>query len=82
MVPEVESLPYLLLDVRDDDAYQQCHIIGGEYFQESTPQAVLLRVKDQWQRLICSAPSFINMQKMVCSEGQNITVPLPFFLGK
>ena len=28
--PEVESLPYLLLDVRDEDAYKQCHIIGGE----------------------------------------------------
>ena len=28
-VPEVESLPYLLLDVRDEDAYKQCHIIGG-----------------------------------------------------
>ena len=32
LVPEIESLPYLLLDVRDEDAYQQCHIIGGEYF--------------------------------------------------
>lgn len=31
LVPEVESLPYLLLDVRDEDAYRQCHIIGGEY---------------------------------------------------
>ena len=30
-VPEVESLPYLLLDVRDEDAYKQCHIIGGVY---------------------------------------------------
>ncbi|RMX58996.1 hypothetical protein pdam_00018160 [Pocillopora damicornis] len=29
-VPEVESLPYLLLDVRDEDAYKQCHIIGGK----------------------------------------------------
>ena len=28
-VPGVESLPYLLLDVRDEDAYKQCHIIGG-----------------------------------------------------
>ncbi|XP_029185537.2 centrosomal protein of 41 kDa-like isoform X1 [Acropora millepora] len=28
-VPEVESLPYLLLDVRDEDAYKQCHIIGA-----------------------------------------------------
>ena len=28
-VPDVESLPYLLLDVRDEDAYKQCHIIGG-----------------------------------------------------
>lgn len=32
LVPEVESLPYLLLDVRDEDAYKQSHIIGGEYF--------------------------------------------------
>ena len=31
-VPDVESLPYLLLDVRDKDAYEQCHIIGCEYF--------------------------------------------------
>lgn len=31
VVPEVESLPYLLLDVRDEDAFKQCHIIGGEY---------------------------------------------------
>ena len=30
-VPEVESLPYLLLDIRDEDAYKQCHIIGGVY---------------------------------------------------
>ena len=30
VVPEVESLPYLLLDVRDEDAYKRCHIIGGE----------------------------------------------------
>ena len=30
VVPEVESLPYLLLDVRDEDAFKQCHIIGGE----------------------------------------------------
>lgn len=32
LVPEVESLPYLLLDVRDEDAYKQCHIIGGEFY--------------------------------------------------
>ena len=31
LVPDVESLPYLLLDVRDEDAYRQCHVIGGEY---------------------------------------------------
>ena len=31
VMPEVESLPYLLLDVRDEDAFKQCHIIGGEY---------------------------------------------------
>lgn len=31
VVPEVESLPYLLLDVRDEDAFKQCHIIGCEY---------------------------------------------------
>ena len=30
LVPEVESLPYLLLDVREEDAFKQCHIIGGE----------------------------------------------------
>lgn len=32
LVPEMESLPYLLLDVRDEDAYKQCHIIGGECY--------------------------------------------------
>ena len=30
LVPDVESLPYLLLDVRDEDAYKQCHIVGGK----------------------------------------------------
>lgn len=35
LVPEVESLPYLLLDVRDEDAYKQCHIIGGEFYHIS-----------------------------------------------
>lgn len=28
-IPELTSLPYLLLDVRDKDAYDQCHIIGS-----------------------------------------------------
>ena len=28
--PEVESMPYLLLDLRDKDAFDQCHIIGGK----------------------------------------------------
>lgn len=32
LMPEVEALPYLLLDVRDEDAYKQCHIIGGEFY--------------------------------------------------
>jgi len=27
--PDVESLPYLLLDLRDKDAFDQCHVIGG-----------------------------------------------------
>ena len=27
--PETSSLPYLILDVRDKDAFDQCHIIGG-----------------------------------------------------
>ncbi|XP_068714466.1 centrosomal protein of 41 kDa-like [Montipora foliosa] len=35
LVPEVESLPYLLLDVRDDDAYKQCHIIGALSYPSS-----------------------------------------------
>lgn len=34
-VPEVESLPYLLLDVRDEDAYKQCHIIGALSYPSS-----------------------------------------------
>lgn len=27
--PDIESMPYLLLDLRDKDAFDQCHIIGG-----------------------------------------------------
>lgn len=34
-VPEVESLPYLLLDVRDEDAYKKCHIIGALSYPSS-----------------------------------------------
>ena len=29
-VPDVSSLPYLLLDLRDKDAFDKCHVIGGE----------------------------------------------------
>ena len=28
--PSSSSLPYLLLDVRDKESYDQCHIIGGD----------------------------------------------------
>ncbi|PFX23823.1 Centrosomal protein of 41 kDa [Stylophora pistillata] len=44
-VPEVESLPYLLLDVRDEDAYKKCHIIGGgRLFQAPRPEERCLAV--------------------------------------
>ena len=29
-VPEATSLPYVLLDVREKDDFEKCHIIGGE----------------------------------------------------
>jgi hypothetical protein len=29
VAPDVQSLPYLLLDIRLPDDYEQCHIIGG-----------------------------------------------------
>eukprot|EP00794_Sanderia_malayensis_P005924 gene5924-6610_t len=38
-VPETSSLPYLLLDVRDKDAFDQCHIIGAQNY----PSAMLSR---------------------------------------
>jgi len=71
LVPEVESLPYLLLDVRDEDAYQQCHIIGGEYWNiHCTPQVVLLGVKQQQQllhflglRRICLADCYFMLHE-------------------
>ncbi|KAJ7328678.1 Centrosomal protein of 41 kDa [Desmophyllum pertusum] len=34
-VPDVDSLPYLLLDVRDEDAFRQCHIIGALSYPSS-----------------------------------------------
>ena len=30
-IPETSSLPYLLLDVRDRDVYDKCHMIGGSF---------------------------------------------------
>ena len=27
--PDIEAMPYLLLDIRDKDAFDKCHIIGG-----------------------------------------------------
>lgn len=38
-MPELTSLPYLLLDIRDKDAYDQCHIIGSLNY----PAAMLSR---------------------------------------
>lgn len=29
IAPDIESLPYLLLDVRTPDEFEHCHIIGG-----------------------------------------------------
>ena len=29
VAPDVNSLPYLLLDIRESDEFEQCHIIGG-----------------------------------------------------
>ena len=29
IAPDPSSLPFLLLDVREKDLYDQCHIIGG-----------------------------------------------------
>eukprot|EP00112_Aurelia_sp_Birch-Aquarium-sp1_P004749 Seg154.7 transcript_id=Seg154.7/GoldUCD/mRNA.D3Y31 product="Centrosomal protein of 41 kDa" protein_id=Seg154.7/GoldUCD/D3Y31 len=37
--PETSSLPYLILDVRDKDAFDQCHIIGAQNY----PSAMLSR---------------------------------------
>ena len=31
VAPDPMSLPYLLLDIRDSDAFEQSHIIGGKY---------------------------------------------------
>ncbi|XP_057296038.1 centrosomal protein of 41 kDa B-like [Hydractinia symbiolongicarpus] len=39
LTPEPTSLPYLLLDVRDKDAYNECHIIGALNY----PSAMLAR---------------------------------------
>ena len=36
MTPDVESLPYLLLDIRTPDDYEKCHIIGGTIVFETT----------------------------------------------
>jgi len=38
-MPDLTSLPYLLLDIRDQDAYDQCHIIGSLNY----PAAMLSR---------------------------------------
>lgn len=38
-VPDASSLPYLLLDVRDRDAFEKCHMIGAKNY----PAAMLSR---------------------------------------
>lgn len=35
VVPETSSLPFLLLDVRQKDAFDQCHIIGAQSYPAS-----------------------------------------------
>ena len=32
----LEGCPYLLLDIRDKDAYDQCHIISGRYCHKNS----------------------------------------------
>lgn len=48
--------PFLLLDVRDRDAYEQCHIIGGEV-QNAWPSVVLGLSFSWFQRLFLTRQS-------------------------
>lgn len=42
--PDPTSLPFLLLDIRDSDAYNECHIIGGKF--PSFQVSFMSRLKD------------------------------------
>ena len=33
--PVDDSCPYLILDVRDRDEYDACHLISGRYYKQS-----------------------------------------------
>ena len=46
--PDVQSLPYLLLDIRRTDEFEQCHIIGGMIYgiiKEQTSVVYSLQLK-------------------------------------
>jgi len=32
--PIDDSCPYLILDIRDRDEYDTCHLISGEYYKQ------------------------------------------------
>jgi len=57
-MPDLTSLPYILLDVRDRDAYEQCHIIGSlnypsaELYRENYASKEMLLFKNKPGKII------------------------------
>ncbi|KAM7434726.1 Centrosomal protein of 41 kDa [Porites harrisoni] len=68
LVPEVESLPYLLLDVRDEDAYKQCHIIGAL----SYPSAMLSRSYNYFTKEILTFKNKLGKIIILYDEDERI----------
>lgn len=68
VVPEVESLPYLLLDVRDEDAFKQCHIIGAL----SYPSAMLSRSYNYFTKEILTFKNKLGKIIILYDEDERI----------
>lgn len=58
VAPDPMSLPYLLLDIRDSDAFEESHIIGGKNFINSYILVVLM----QWYIVIVE---FVRLKSVI-----------------
>ncbi|EDO36249.1 predicted protein, partial [Nematostella vectensis] len=71
VAPDVESMPYLLLDLRDKEAFDKCHIIGALHY----PSSMLSRSYNYFTKEILIFKNKLGKIIILYDEDERLAAP-------